>query len=472
MKKLSIIGAMFALLFGSVVPVFADVTVRSTQNVGGREFKNTTYIKGKRKRVETMDGTMITISQCDTHREIGINPSFKTYYSVVSDSDDRQLSSQSAIESRKTGGTVTITTSTIDTGERKQFFGYTARRVKSTIIYESSADACTVSNSKMETDGWYIDADFDTGCTTGAAAGSPGADIVRGCTDNVVTKVIGDARRGFAVFERTTIFDGAGRETSSFSNEVTEISGQDLDESLFEIPEGYSQVADRSELFRPPQVKDLESVRGQVAQTPASNIPVEEPGADTVGVKKPGTIRIGLARVKVAAATENLPAAELAEALRNTLADQLNRNNIEVVVLESELPSEAEPEARNLDCDAVLYAVATHKKGGGGFGGMFGKVIAPGLGNLGGAGAGNVASTVAVEATRAAIITAASVAAKIKDKDEISLTVELTGPGSASSVRKQYKRKARSNGEDIITPLMEEAAAATATLVKQRTSGQ
>jgi hypothetical protein len=57
-----------------------------------------------------------------------------------------------------------MTYTTKDTGERKQMFGYTARHLIMTMESESSPDACSVTKSKMQFDGWYIDAAFALDC--------------------------------------------------------------------------------------------------------------------------------------------------------------------------------------------------------------------------------------------------------------------------------------------------------------------
>jgi hypothetical protein len=109
----------------------------------------------------------------------------------------------------------------------------------------------------------------------------------------------------------------------------------------------------------------------------------------------------------------------------------------------------------------VIYANVSHKKGGGGGFGMV-KSIAPVLGNvapLAGM-SGSVAGAVAGSLASTAIYTAASASGNVKSKDEITLDINVQQTGGATALTKQYKAKAKSNGEDIISPIIEQAAQA------------
>jgi hypothetical protein len=117
-------------------------------------------------------------------------------------------------------------------------------------------------------------------------------------------------------------------------------------------------------------------------------------------------------------------------------------------------------EARQSECDYVLYASMTQKKGGGG--GMFSRAI----GNVVGGAAGHIpVSTPGEAAARGAVITGvyttANIASNIKAKDEITLEYKLEAVGGARpALSKTEKAKAKSDGEDVLTPLIERAAEA------------
>jgi len=88
--------------------------------------------------------------------------------------------------------------------------------------------------------------------------------------------------------------------------------------------------------------------------------------------------------------------------------------------------------------------------------------------------AGKVASNVGYGSTTAAVIAtntvvAATVAQNIKAKDELTLDIRLERPGSTTpSFAQQFKGKAKSGGEDIITPLCQQATQAMVAAVTKQ----
>jgi hypothetical protein len=86
--------------------------------------------------------------------------------------------------------------------------------------------------------------------------------------------------------------------------------------------------------------------------------------------------------------------APAAAALRNTFAAYLNSPNIELVALNARLPSQALEEAKQSNCDYVLYVSLTQKQGGGGmFGKALGNIASSAVGHLpGGRNAGEAAA--------------------------------------------------------------------------------
>ncbi len=452
----------------------ADVKIKSRQTMQGQSYENATYIKGKRQRTESMGGQSVTIQQCDLRRDIQIMPAMKAY--TVNPYGDATAAAANApatgtrrvVEQTK-GGLVTSTVTTRDTGERKQMFGHTARRIITTIETKSSPDACTPIETKMETDGWYIDAAFALDCDLERAGAYQNRQQTGGCRDRYQMKTIGAAKRGYPVYEKMTMFEKDGRESFSMVNEVVELSQATLEASLFEPPADYREVKDFSAAAmmasassgsddannggagsgQPSSNSGIGASVKSLAGSPASSAPAE------VGAKKPGVVRLGLAAVKTGSVGEGLSAADLAAAVRNTMAEYLKSPLVELVQLEAMMPSQVEAEARQKECDFVVYATVSHKKGGGGgFGGMFSKVIAPTVGQVGYS-TGNVAASAATTT----VINAGSVSANVKQKDELTLEVRLQTPGEAApAVAKQFKSKARSAGEDIISPAVEQAA--------------
>jgi hypothetical protein len=449
----------------------ADVKIKTRQTSQGQTSENTTYIKGKRARTEMSGGQMITIQQCDMRRDIQIMPQAKAYTIHPYDTAGATTAASAQAGAATKGGVVTSTVTTKDTGERRQMFGYTARHVITTMEMKSSPDACTQMDSKMVTDGWYIDAAFVLDCDMDRASAYRAPQQRSGCNDRYETKTVGAAKKGYAVWEKMTSFDEDGKESFSMVNEVVELSQATLDASLFDAPADYREVKDFSGTSQMAAAGDGGAGYGAGAATsPAdsgmganvksmANSQAAQPASE-VGAKKQGVVRLGLAAVKTGSVGEGLSAADLAAAVQNTLADYLKSPSVELVQIEAKLPSQVDAEARQKECDFVIYANVSHRKGGGGGGfGMFSKVVAPAVGQVGIGHTGSVAGNIAGQVATTAIVSAGSMSASVKQKDELTLDVSLQKPGSSNpSASRQFKSKAKSAGDDIITPVVEQAA--------------
>ncbi len=483
MKRTAII--LMTAILGLSVTAMADVKVKTKQTMSGQVSENTTYIKGKRQRSEMMDGALISITQCDLGRDLQLNSATRTY--MVNLYDDGTPVPQAKPSTQQTksvettkGGTMFVTTTIKDTGERKQMFGYTARHIIQTVETETSPDACLPSKTKIEMDMWVIDAEFGLACTATRTYRQNNGGKEGGCRDRIEQKTIGTAKSGYPVYQKMTGFDASGKESYSMVQEVVELSKATLDASLFEAPGDYREVKDSSELYAAAATSAVNyngsgtngvNYDGGSANTnpslPRSNglgsaiskaaAPQQDtPAAGGLGAKQPGTIRLGIPAVKTGAVGEGISAADLAAAIRNTLGEYLKGTRVEVVQLDARLAGAQAEEAKQKECDFVLYANVSHKKGGGGFG--FGKVMsiaAPMIPMAGGM-AGVVASQVISTA-----ISASSMAGNVKKKDEMTLELKLQSPNDNSTpLAKQFKAKAQSDGDDIISMIVEQAAQA------------
>ena len=436
----------------------ADIKIKSRQTTGGQTYENTSYIKGKRQRSETSGGQMIVVQQCDLRRNIQIMPMAKAYMIQPYDQPAAAATTNNPTAApqpgeTKKGGVVTSTVTTKDTGERKQMFGYTARHIITTMEMKSSPDACSNANTKMEIDGWYIDAAFVLDCDMSQAYANYRPHASGGCRDRYETKTIGTAKKGYPVWEKTTMFGANGAEGFTTLNEVLEFSQATLEQSLFEIPEGYREVQDFASAFSAgmgmPDAANTGNTSNPTPNVPA-NIPSTAPITNALGPKREGVIRLGLAAVKPGNTAEGMDATQLALAVQNTFLQQVKATNVEVVALQA-TGAAIQAEAQQKQCDYVIFANVAHKKGGGGFGSMLSSSV------------GKVASNVGYGSGTAAVVAAntvaaATVAQNIKAKDEVTLDVRLEKPGSTTpSFAQTYKGKAKSAGEDIITPLCQQA---------------
>ena len=447
----------------------ADTKVKIRQTSGGQTYENATYIKGKRQRSETNGGQMVTITQCDLRRSITIMPQMQTY--MIQPFGDPSATNPAnttgprpAAQPVTKGGLVTSTVTTRDTGERKQMFGYQARHIITTMVMESSPDACSQTKTKMEIDGWYIDATFALDCDLGSAyqnyqpPATPG-----GCRDRYVTKTVGTAKKGFPVWEKTTMFGPDGTQSFTTTSEVLEFSQATLEASLFEPPAGYREVKDFASMYNTgmPSTPSADNPSSATTTNPTSTSPATttnpsspSKATEVLPAKKPGMIRIGVVAVKVDKVTEGMNAANLATAVQTTLTEKLKAPNVEAVPIQATVLSQIEAEARQKECDYLVYTAISLKKGGGGFGSVFGSTAA----QVAAATVPYGGSTTAAIATNTA---ASVVVADIKAKDELTVDVRLEKPGAGyPAFSKPFKGKAKSAGEDIVTPPTTQAAQA------------
>ncbi|HKY42318.1 MAG TPA: hypothetical protein VJM50_04445, partial [Pyrinomonadaceae bacterium] len=227
-------------------PATNDVKIRqriSSGNNPGSEML--LYIKGQRMRNE-MGGNVgfTTILQCDLKRTLTLNEKTKSY--LISSTDSMNTAgavgdggpavpAPPAQNEPQRGGVVNVVNTITDTGERKEMFGFTARRIKTSMVKTASPDACD-KDAKVETDGWYIDFQYAFECPGQTQKHQAPAYRPRpGCKDDVRAKTIGTAKLGFPLLVTTTIYQPDGR-TSSMTQEVLELSRETLSASLFDIP--------------------------------------------------------------------------------------------------------------------------------------------------------------------------------------------------------------------------------------------
>ena len=148
--------------------------------------------------------------------------------------------------------TLQIEITTLDTGERKDFFGYTARHVITTrrqIPLEGSKSSA----QQMVTDGWYIDLDTSISCDAMRLSGRPAhAFVAVGNTPIEKMEFVdkGKPETGFATEwkittkEAITLPDGTKKEDRTFIDEmlVTQLVEGPLDPGLFAISTGFRRV--------------------------------------------------------------------------------------------------------------------------------------------------------------------------------------------------------------------------------------
>ena len=153
--------------------------------------------------------------------------------------------------------------------------------------------------------------------------------------------------------------------------------------------------------------------------------------------------------------------------VRELFASFLRGPSMQVVLLEARLASHAVEEARQKQCPHVLTMTVTRKASGSG-GGLLGKVVGQAGSSVAwGLPMGGVGGAVARGATTAATQAISELASSTKARDEVRLDYKLTSlDGKPELGPKADKAKARADGEDLLTPMVERAAEAIVTVVK------
>lgn len=427
---------------------------------------STVYLKGSAMRTDSemkemgMTGfkkrTFTLIQQCGTGRTITFTDKKKKYH-VESGTQPNAKA--------KRGGYVTISLTVTDTGERMKLFGFDSRHLKKTLTITPGENACQKTPIKMDIDGWYADVPTFS-CPIRSDVASVQAE--KNCYDDIVYDIKGSPSMGVPLKEiKTFSVDG---QTINVTEEVVNLVRTDLDASLFEPPLGYIAADTRAEAASDDSGSSTTTAVTQpqamppAGLTPDASTPTLAPPSAGIGdlsvkgPKRSGVIRIGIAQPNVDMGNDfQSEVQDPATAVRNTLAAALKTETVETVYLETGL---AEQEAKQNDCDYVLYSSVKRKKGGGGMFGMMGPMLVgaaagmiPGVGGMIG---GIAASTV---------ITATTMSGGFKSKDEVTFEYRVVSPDGAVIVAPTTsKLKAKKNGEDVLTPQI--AGAATAVLGK------
>jgi hypothetical protein len=527
-----------------------DLHIKKNVSSGGYVISSTeTSIKGSRERSvsQTPTGNSVTLRQCDLRRTVNLNEQAQTYY-VTPDPQDEATLKAAALASgtamAESGGYITQTIAVTDTGERKQLFGYTARHMKTTLALESSKNACSPLNQKLEIDGWYADLGKDFAC----GASLPPVRQAEGCNDRVVTKRAGSAKLGYPIRENLIVHNPDGS-TTSIETAVSELSKQKLEPELFDVPKGYREVKSQAELNGGPQpqlaqpqtasVQPAPSPKAQqTAQLQPQNNPQNRPSmpqpsaaammnpasamamqqgmlaqaqamgvaggmgqaatgnpmlqprpgpqsaaapapSQPLGPKAPGKIRIGVAPPEAQVGQGSNNGGDYSTPIRNAEIALMSGPAVEIAALDSHIALQLQAEAQQKQCDYVLYsAVAVKHNQGGGFGkfakfgGMAASMTPMGAmtKSMAGAAAASAAAQVAAQAAQQqAMNQLAGFNGKIKSKDDVTVQYQLVPTGQTAPItQNSLQGKAKSDGEDVLTPLLTQAATDILTKVSQK----
>ena len=363
------------------------VTYKVTMSSAGTSMpasQSTTMIKGVRERTEDHTGysDSINITQCDLKRTLQLNDKTRKYIATPMESDTAAAPASPAPRAApagpsRRGGVITYISSSKDTGERKEMFGFTARHVKSSTRIESSPDACNPMKQRFEQDGWYIDLNVGLSCELGRRQMGPPPMATGGCQDRMQFRHEGAGRAGFPLIETTTVYDENGQPSFSTTREVTDLSRQALDAALFDVPAGYTEARNLQELNGQP---DANAMLAEAMGRNREPSPAAASNASAMAEsKRPGTIRIGVVQIN-----NRTDRSVSIESLRERLIGGIEGANVDAVPLRATSPTEADAEAKAKQCDFVLFTdisalkISAAKK----LGGMFGRATGVGSGGI------------------------------------------------------------------------------------------
>ena len=397
LRKFAVMGV--AGLMASAA--WADVKVRTKATMAGQAGESTVYIKGARQRSEMAMGPGMSLTQllqCDQKRMVQINNSCKVYMVMPTEEDSAkeeaaaQPAAQPAAKPASTkprrGGVLTFVSTTTDTTERKTLFGYVARHLKSSMKSESSPEACSKADFRMEADGWYANLSVGLTCSASPSAGmGGGAGAPPECEDRIRFRRSGP-NPGYPLQETRTIYSGGQSFTTT--TETLELSKAPLDAALFELPAGYREVSSQQELMCMGDMKSMmaKAMKGEMPEAELEAAAAGAAAASGAGKSASKGKGAGKLRIGVVGFVNKAKGSLAVETPRQRLVEEIIALEVDAVPLDQTTPEEIVAEAREKKCDFILYTDVTKlKQSGGKLGGMFGKVT----GGAGGAGRYEVA---------------------------------------------------------------------------------
>lgn len=370
---LFLLAAMAAALFFPHDSNAQQYKLKQTTSTMGMQSTTTIYVKGMRKRTEGggmmgMGGNLVTIEQCDLQRTITINDRKKMYciepFNKMEEEidDDAKPAVKQAVKNKqpatttKKGGVIYMYYNITDTGERKKMYGFTARHIWTTQKMKPSADACMMKDSMIiKTDGWYIDfPQFNCPVQSRPPVQQNNGGYQQpDCKDRFESHRSGKGKLGFPLIEKRTMIMGGGpASTSEFVTnlETLELTTEKLDSMLFEIPPGYTQAQDCSELQDKKDMKEMVKEYTEKYKNGDVTMPVSEQ-------KRPGVIRIGV--LEPQGSDQVQPAV-----LQQHLVGVLLSDKVESVAVSNE------EDARSKNCDYLLNSDFTKFSKAGKVGGL------------------------------------------------------------------------------------------------------
>jgi hypothetical protein len=227
-----------AILLVSALSLFADTRTVTRTSAGDHETTCTAFVQGKNQRTECLnqDGSEAVVTIHDWERNVTylLDLPSRKYVELRGQNSDLILTLASWIARPprfyESGKTVNIYFETVDTGERRQFFGRTAKHLVIRSRQIADPGACGLTQESVR-DGWYIPESDSRTTLAGHIIMGMASSGGRMCRDKLIFHGK-PGPPGITVLERN----------GSFTTEVLEMSDAPLDKKLFEVPSGFGKV--------------------------------------------------------------------------------------------------------------------------------------------------------------------------------------------------------------------------------------
>jgi hypothetical protein len=540
MRFLSLLCQLSLISSLSLIASAQDLHFKKSVSMNGNTLSTSeTWVSGKRERTVTASpaGDLVTIQQCDLKRTVSVSDAAQSYF-IAKDAEDEAAIKAAALmtgqPSPAAGGSITQTLTVVDTGERKQMSGYAARHLKTKVVVEPSADACSQTKQSFDIDGWY--ADLSKKPSTCAQSLPP---IKQGasCNDRIIVRRRGTGKPGYPLHETITMQSEAGETPTKIEVVTSDISKQPSKPELFDIPAGYKEVHSETELFTaalpqptpattmpvqsavappiagenpmaaqsmaaamasemqgksgiPSGMSMLQMMGGKFGgvpqqQTAPSAAPTPIPQAS--GPKAPGKIRIGIAPAQAQMGQGNNSPQDYGTPVRNAIILMMSGPAVEITAIDARIPIQMQAEAQQKQCDYLLVSNVTVKRNAStGFGklmkagsmasnftpiGMMAHTMGSVNGAMAAAQTANAVmqQTAVISAQQQAMSQLSGFNGQIKSKDEVTVQYQLFPTGQPQpKLDTTLKGKSKTDGEDVLTPLIQQAATTILTEVSKK----
>jgi hypothetical protein len=249
------LNAIFAFLLTCFSPPHSDMMMRvrsvmTTSSAPGNvqnpsTHLNTYYRYGTMRRKDSAVGgatpSFAEIADCKKRTGFFIDLKAHEYrtYKLVRFWPEAQLQEYVQKNSVKE---VRVESRTVDTGERKEFFGHSAKHLITTI--KRAADG-SASGGEEIIDGWYIDHELpDNNCTPEFARREPMYVIGTGLVQYPELPQFqhsGPLPTGLAVVLIRTVKDSRMGQAITMEETIEDLSDSPISPSLFEVPSGFHE---------------------------------------------------------------------------------------------------------------------------------------------------------------------------------------------------------------------------------------